>query len=263
MSTTIATHASPRFATVLEQQVRLLWLSWRPLFIIALLAGSELAAAAVMTYHGYDVGTLMMHLGPAVIFAAGAWGILLWRDEGPVRRTYHWSLPYDAAKHDLTRAAAGAVWLFIAIALFMGAGVLVALLSGEGDVIGRTLPLLLPHFFIAGFTAYLLGCALSTYSDRPVEWLLFMYLGVIVVVAVGELAQVPWLTSLVNAVFGKPYGLGWALVAAGAGAEVRMDSPELAEVSLYYTEWLPVALAWLLIAGGVLVLAARARSARR
>ena len=263
MSTMIEAHASPGFGIVLQQQVRLLWLSWRPLFIIALLAGSELVAAGVMAYHDYGIGTLMLHLGPAVIFTAAAWGILLWRDEGPARRIYHWSLPYDAAKHDLTRAAAAGVWLFLAIALFVIAGVTVAFLSGEGDAIVPTLPLLVPHFFIGGFIVYLLACALSTFSDRPVEWLVFGYLGVIVAVAVSELASVEWLSSLIRAVFGSPYGLGWALVAAWRGAEIRMDNPELAEVSLYYTEWLPVALAWLLVAAGLLVMAARARSARR
>lgn len=262
MSTTMPMHTMPSSAAVLQQQIRLLWLSRRPLFVIGLLTGAVLSAAAVMGYFGQDVGLLILKLTPGVMFTAAAWGVILWREEGPSRRTYHWTLPYPAARHDVMRVAAGAAWLLVAVTGYVAVGVLIGVMSGDGEAIARALPLLLPHLFFAPLTLYVLAAALATVSDRPLEWLLFIYLGAAVTAAVGELSRVPLLMDVLRFVFGKPYGLGFALVSASSGAGVRAEDPAQAELSLYYTEWLPIALLWLIIALVILILVARARRAR-
>jgi hypothetical protein len=262
MSATFPRRVAPGLSIVVMQQMRLLWKTGRVLFLAALVLGGLVSAATVAAYLEVDGELFMLHASAILLAAAGLWGVVIWRDEGPRSRHYHWSLPVDMMTHDLARVAAGAAWLFIMIAAYAVLGSVMAYLAGDAQALGRAAPLMALHFALAPLTLYLMTAALATASNRPFEWLLMGYVALAVAVALAAWQRQDWIVSLVESMFGKPYGLGWALIAGGVGAEVRVATPAQAEVSVYLAEWLPFAAMWLLIGAGILAGVAYRRRGR-
>jgi len=259
MSTMIAARGAPPMAAVLRHQMRLLHWSGRTWFLAALTFASLAVAAPILAAYGYDVSTLYLDFAPAMMFMSGLFGIFVWRDEPPTKRDYHWTLPLDAGTHDIMRVAAGGVWLTAAIVLFTVTGAIVAFAAGGSEAWLRAAPLMLPHYFLSSYIIYLLAAAMSTRSRRPIEYVIFGYIGVVVLLAIAELAALPWLTELVQRALGRPYGLGWAVAGAWISGEAAAEGTVAPALTSTPGEWLPVALLWLAIGVTALYAAARAR----
>ncbi|MEX1184132.1 MAG: hypothetical protein WEF86_12950 [Gemmatimonadota bacterium] len=262
MSTAAVVHFAPSYGTVLKQQLRLLWLSRMPWFLAGLLLVPVAASAAMILYNGDSLGLLVLHLVPIVGFASGAWGLLIWRDEGPAKRAHQWSLPVDRPAHDLARVMAGAVWLLAMLGPFLSMTILMGLLSPDADAVRNGLPLLLPHYLLSSLTIFLLVAVLSTALNRPAEWLIMGFLALMILSITAALADLRIAERTVRLVMDSPYSIGTALRTGAAGASVRMNRPEYADLSFYYSEWLPVAVAWLAIAIIAVAAAAYVRRAR-
>ena len=48
----------------------------------------------------------------------GIAGAIVWFNEAPPHRRYHWAMPVRREVHDIVRVGAGAAWLLVAIALY-------------------------------------------------------------------------------------------------------------------------------------------------
>lgn len=263
MATMIREAATPPMTTVLRRQLVMLHWSGRSWFLGALTVAIIAAAAPILAFYGYDVGTLFFDFAPALMFSSGLFGLFVWRDEPPNRRDYHWTLPVDAGRHDLLRVAAGALWLAAGILGFTLTGAVVAFAAGSGDAWVELAPLMLPHYVLSSYILYLLAAALSTRSNRPVEFAILGYVGLTVLITIAGLARIEWLREIIEAALSRPVGLGWAVIGGLHGAERLAETSQQSEIGSYYREWLPVALLWLAISVGLLWTAARVRIGRR
>jgi hypothetical protein len=97
---------------------------------------------------------------------AAVWPAFLWRDEAPLQRRYHWSLPAGRGAHDLARVAAGAIWILILSLLVVVA-------------VATWLPLVHQEFAnwpirftVALLAAYSLASIAALNTERPVAWIL-------------------------------------------------------------------------------------------
>lgn len=263
MTTSRAAHAPPSLGTVLVQQLRLLWSSRTPWLLVGLLLAPMAAVGAMILYSRDGIGLLVLQLAPVVSVASAGWGLLIWREETPSRRMYHWGLPVEAPTYDLLRVVAGAIWLMAALTLFLVIGVGIGLLSNEPWLVTRSLPLLLPHYLLSSLILYLLVAVLSTALNRPAESLIVCFLGFVVlniIVAVTGLEKVR--VGLQHAVYEPPYAIGWALSGAAGSAAMRSVAPDRIALSSFYSLWLPSALGWLLIATFAVIAAAHLRKGR-
>jgi hypothetical protein len=110
--------------------------------------------------------------GPAVLCCAFGWmfGLLAWRDEPPKRRAYHWTLPVDRSKHDLSRIAAYALWLMVGITTYMAVGVAILVfyhVPFDLAAAGFT-PWVAPY--VAGLIGFGISAAVATVTEKPLEY---------------------------------------------------------------------------------------------
>jgi hypothetical protein len=124
----------------------------------------------------------------AIALLALAWGASIWRGEGPKNRSYFLSHPVDASVHELSRIAAGAGWLVVAI----GGAVIVALIgatvrhaAGGGTVDG---PLASIGLFTGAVLVYLMVAAVSTLTSRVAEVVILAYASMVLVVPLLSMA---------------------------------------------------------------------------
>lgn len=250
----------PTFATALRQQLRLLWVSRRPIFFAAILVGTLAMMRLILVWAGDGTVLLFGRLTNLVVFVSAAWALIVWRDDPPKNRRYHWSMPVDMAHHDLARVLAGAIWLLPALAAFFVAGSLLALGEGQAAELGRAAPMLALRLLIAPLLGYLLLAPIGVASNRPLEWVIGLFIGIQGLIGAGTLLdRSGTLLRIFEAVFGPPWGLGWALAAPfsadgpGGGAGSAID---------VLAGWLPAVLLWLVITSAMVTLAAVRRRGR-
>jgi len=112
---------------------------------------------------------------------AGA--ISTWHKEGPANRSYHWSLPVSRTAHDLSRVAAGGLWLLCAIALMLAAAVFGLLAGGRSSTLDAISITGWINYFSGPITLFLIVSLAGLRSNRPTRAFFLAYLA-----AVG-----PWL----------------------------------------------------------------------
>lgn len=164
----------PVWHAVVRAQARLLWFSGRPLLLLGVFACIAIFIQVFGATDRYD-GALNVVVSPAlpVVLAVvgAAWGWIVWWEEGPRQRTYHWSLPVHTATHDSARVAAGALWLLPALALMLVFAVALAGLQRDAQMSAlRHVPILYWLSLVtAAWTGYLFAAALSTATNRFIE----------------------------------------------------------------------------------------------
>ena len=114
----------------------------------------------------------------AILLGAIAWPPLVWRGQGPLRRSYHRAMPVDQLTHDLLKVAAGAIALMVGVAI-----VLLPLLVAAGmspvlsGLLTRPSWLVWLNFFTGPLIIYLLVSCVPMLTDHPLEWLVGLIAG--------------------------------------------------------------------------------------
>lgn len=256
----------PSLLDVLRAQLVLLRRSTRPVLLAAILG----VVWAVVTYYvvrtgdGWPAANMLSGSWLGLMYVTGAvWGVQIWQEEGPDRRSHHWRMPVDTAVHDMVRVAAGAIWLCLAVAAFQLYGVLLMALQGELGAALAFTPLLWLSYYTAALLGYLLMSIFTTLFNRGFEWSLLF--GGAVFVAWFELgtsgeSYPEWLRPVgrfLDAVMGGSLGFtsalsGMATIASErAGVPVASlatpDSPQV---------WVLAILTWLTAASAAVFAAA-------
>ena len=104
-------------------------------------------------------------------FFAGLFPLSTWSSEPPSKRDYHWSLPVDHRKHDLLRAAAGAVvTVGFALVLYLAA-IVSGLISSSLSGLAQLTPLAWLCLLVGPLVPYALGTTFAIRGEHPTAWL--------------------------------------------------------------------------------------------
>lgn len=185
--TTLALHATPRWRTVAGEQLRMVALLLRGggLLLLALLialvalaavqVASSLSAPAI---HRVAITnfTFTPEVSVTVAFLALIIPLMVWRDEDPLQRGYHWLMPVSRRAHALARAFAGWVWTMVATFAFVLSIVLLTVIveriSGQPQPYHpgfRAWEWLVP--FTSASICYLFASAAAIGARRPLVWI--------------------------------------------------------------------------------------------
>lgn len=216
-----ASHEPPAWTTVMKQQVRLVsWKQRRSLALLALAAAvvSLLRLAPPFPADAAVAATEILILAPAYGFGlliALVWPVIVWSDEGPGDRSYHWSLPVPRAVHDLTRTGVGGAWFLTAALVGLAVGFLTVFVGwGRPTVPGAPGPLVAAALGLT--VAYLGGSVVAQLTEHPFRWLLGIFIGLVLFGTLGAMAAMrwPWAAPVYEvglSVFQGSYGLNAAL----------------------------------------------------
>lgn len=243
----------PSTTEVFRAQLRLLFRRGWSLAALVLLTGLPMALLSLSGPAAGADATLSWLVGDLWTFPlllSLGWPLfVVWRDDTPSERAYHWTLPVDRSAHQLLRAAAG--WVHLAAGLALG--VLFAWTSGAvvhgGMPVGRAS--LVVGLFPSVTLFYLLGTLAALTTDRPLVWIFVAYLLVGATQALATYQGWLWLDRAVAEVFTTgPLSLS-AAAAGPQGADVGSGSDLVA-----WRPWQAVPL-WLAVTGALTVAAAR------
>lgn len=276
----------PRLGAVAREQLRAAGLALRPELIglaLLLLGFGVLqllsALAPEPPLSGPGVHARMENSG--LNFSPGSAGlgvwlafltpVFLWRNEGPTRRDYFWSLPVEQSRHALLRLGAGWAWqMAVIVALLLFGLALAVLTDGELGVMTRgvssmgtsghppsavyrslSVPVLSWQWvtpFTAATIAYLIGSVAALASDYPLRWLLGGTIALVLLHTVLETVSPLDVEGPFDLVWAGRFGLRAAmngerwvwerLAGSGWSLERTIAQPD---VSL----WLPAMLLWL------------------
>ncbi|HEX2092566.1 MAG TPA: hypothetical protein VHG28_09205 [Longimicrobiaceae bacterium] len=288
-----ALHPTPRPRDVLREQLRAVGLALRvpAAATVALVGLVTLLLTAELLREGGRVDFHPEHqMLPSVV------GLLLpiavWRGEARFGAGFLWTLPVERRRHALARVFAGWAWLMAAIALFVLWLLAFTLLSGGSLLAEETLRLLpsysvrapgpidpaavrsvpwtpQPLLWLVPFTAatgtYLLASALALGSRYPLRWIIGTVLGVFLVGAIGDAADVKWLafgpSNPLESLLNGPYGLDTLFTARTESLKIDVTLSTGESVVVWrglpdLGQWAAATLLW--IGAGVLALLAAA-----
>lgn len=162
----------PSIPKVMRAQLRLVFRRRLALAAMVALTALPPAAGAALLF-GEATPTLAGLLAEGWIWPSLlslGWPLMVvWCDEGPSERAYHWTLPVDRPVHQLLRVAAG--WVHLTAGLLAG----LALAWAAAAVIhGGTAPgsaAALVSVFPAATAIYLVGTIPAVATDHPFGWL--------------------------------------------------------------------------------------------
>jgi hypothetical protein len=244
----------PALSAALRAQLVLLWRMRRVAFLFALLFGAlALIEFIVWRLNPNNVTStgVVAEMLSLLVVAGGVWSLLVWRDEEPAKRHYHWSLPVDVTAHDAVRVAAGAAWLVAALLAFWAAVFVLAAVHGEVAYLRQLGTGQLLSFVLVPLLTYTLVSVLTVGTDRPLHWIVGLYFGLVIVMITADAAGVgAGLIRLANAVFGPSPGLSLGFAFTGVSRGYPVGS------------WLSAWLFWLLIAAAGIAAVSAARRRR-
>lgn len=260
---TAVLHECPRWETVAYEQVRVVGLRLRSagilLLVLLLLVGAFPIAESVRL-HGASRSpatvlpnfTFTPEMSVVFTFVALLLPLMVWQDEDPTRRTYHWLMPLSRHAHTAAKVFGGWVWLMLlTVTVLFG---LVALVGLTSRVTGTPQPYH-AHFsawewlvpVTSATIAYVLSSAAAVWARRPIIWLFGAGAIHTAVVLLLVRLQLPEAAASVRAIRNGRYGIGAAIngdiVTLDAGA-----SGTLPDV----LQWLGASLLWGAIAVGLL-----------
>jgi hypothetical protein len=166
---------TPSMLVVARQQMRLIDATKRFPLMLAVFAG----VAAIALGPG-PVG-IPESVFPfvSILLATIAWPVLVWSGESPARRGYHRILPVNHVTHDLLKVFAGACWLMLACAIILSTLIIVTVATGFGSVIQGLSPTVFASYFSAPLIVYLFVSMIPILTNRPIEWMLGIAIGLV------------------------------------------------------------------------------------
>ena len=180
-------HAPVPWRVVVAEQLRATGLHLRSAAALLLLAYGVLAASMIYlaldvqkTNTSHEFQAVSFSYSPGMTFALLAIAfiipLIIWQDEDPPRRAYHWSMPVARSAHTMAKAIAGWCWMTFAVAAsllgLLGLVSMTELLTG--------LPQYAAHHqawweWLIPFTsltvAYTFASAAAIGTRRPIVWL--------------------------------------------------------------------------------------------
>lgn len=183
-----------------------------------------MSAAVDFQNDAMEADMLISAAGGLITFGLGlAWGLLVWRDEPPRARFYHWSLPVDTAVHDLSRVVARMIWLVAGLVLYEIVGIAVLTVYGVPLRLSAVGPMLWIALLGSGIIGFGFGAALSTAFERPIEIAFACYFALFVVTLVADIYRVDAVTRAIDATLnmGRTYSIAGAVARAGELASYR------------------------------------------
>lgn len=210
-----------KFADAVRAQMRLALRSRALLFGVAVCVLPWLFMVLITELGNRVMGS--RDVGPELLISSAAgmvtlalgvvWGVVVWRDEPPRTRFYHWSMPMDTAAHDLARVAAFLLWFLVILLLYLVAGVTVMAIYGVPLNLADVGATPWVATYMSGIIGFFIGAAYSTAFERPGEYVL----GTIILIwglgLIAALYQLEGLRRLLGAVIGGT-GRSWSLLAA-------------------------------------------------
>lgn len=248
-------HEPVGFGGSLVRQFGLLWTSRRPLLLLVGTAGLMALAGEPL---GSNQVARMLSTWPALgVLAGPIWALVIFHNEGPTQRLYHWSQPVSRHVHAMARVAAGAGWLLAIYAVLVLLGLTFAAIDGNGWQLAGLPVASWVNFFTGPLIGYLGVSALAVASDYPFRWL-FVILFLIPLVAAlvfGWLNLEHIMRTAAQPVTNADWGLGAAIGGAFGPALVEAitaaaDSRPMGPVSIPAFWWMATAL-WAAIFGGL------------
>lgn len=264
METTMEANGNYRavgFGAAFTEQLRLLWMSRKPLLLLVGLLG--ILALAGEPWGDSPMARLFTVWPVWMIFIGPFWALAVWYGEGPANRLYFWSHPVSRAGHALARFAAGAAWLIALFALLILIGALFAGFDGEIDQFGALGFAAWLNFFTGPLLGYTILSVLAVPSDYAIRWFLVLVLGVPFVLSLLD----EWLGAedLVETLL-RPLGADWgigptilgplAMDLSHLGSTLRGGQGEHGPMFDIGTWWIAMPL-WFLFWGTAVVLLAR------
>jgi hypothetical protein len=163
---------------------------------------------------------------------SGLWGLIVWRDEPPRTRYYHWSLPVDTTTHDLARVVAYLLWLVPGLTAYLVVGMAVLVTHDIPLHLGALGILPWVTAYLAGFTGFFIGAAFSTALQRPVEYVLGTVALAIGLSIFAFIYKLETIQALLDALFSLEtrYSLTSALFRGGEVAAYRYENVSHAPV---------------------------------
>ena len=274
-------HAVPRIRDVVREQIRAVALALR---IPAIAAVSLMTIGTLLTIGEFVSSGGAVDFAPELSMIPGIVGLLfpigVWKGEDRFGTGFLWTLPVDRRSHALAKVCGGWVCLMAAVALFLIWLFVLSLLTG-GNVLGEQVLRVLPSptvpppgtldpgalravrytpqllLWLVPFTAatgaYILASAVALGSRYPIRWVIGIFLGALLVSALGATANIEWLklgpANVVRFVHEGRYGFDALLTARaeslktvavlsnGKTVDVWRGLPDL-------REWAVATLAW-------------------
>ena len=276
--TSIALHPRPRWGAVAAEQVRAVGLRVRPfgallvgaLVMYAALAIRATRSAVAETNAETARGLRVLQRIPSFDYSpeisvltamlALLLAILVWHEEAPRKRMYHWSMPVSRSMHAVTKAFAGWVWAMVGTLLFLS--VVVAVDAVTQNIAGRPIDIgryIVAWEWLVPFTsvtvAYALASAATIGAETPIIWiggLPILYACIAVMMASVGYAR---LSQRMLILFSGYYGAG-----ASIAGQVMGPSVAGARVEPSVQRWLLAALLWGGAAAILVIAASRRRS---
>jgi hypothetical protein len=247
-------HEPVGFGGAFVRQLKLLWTSRRPLFLLVGAIGvlalvGKLAADMQLARFLAFWPVWVLLLGPV-------WAIAVFNEEGPSNRLYHSAQPVARHSHTLARLAAGVAWLYLIYVLVIAAGFLFAAMDGNAWQLRELGVAAWVNFFSGPLIGYLAVSVLTVTSDYALRWLLGILF--LLPLVLGLLAEWLGLQRALEVAFSPvthdQYGLAMTLVQGFLADWTRVvntvQGAAIDPATVGSTWWLATAF-WLLFFGGV------------
>jgi hypothetical protein len=197
--------------TAFAQQMKLLWLSRRWLYLVVLMLTVLLFLGSIRSMR--EDGIYLLAAAVFLLATGMFWAMAVWNNEAPSQRTYHWSLPAARTAQDTARILAGALYLFGAYALMALVYVLLTRISGPRDILSHIEPAAWANYFVAPLILYFCTMPLVQWRESAlVRWTMIGAFVLGLANAAVSIAGHDVLTRYLEAFFMSPHwGFGPAL----------------------------------------------------
>jgi hypothetical protein len=170
-------HPTPPWSGILRRELLRVVVSGRGLAFLAMIATPSLiliTIAARTSLPGFPAASTLAY--PIFAIVAAIWPLILWWNEGWGKRDHRWSLPIDAATHDLARVALGWLVFVVAAAIVLATAIYVDL---HGAIGPRTLYFSRPEYWVGivllPAILYLIGSASTLGLQRSAHGIWILY----------------------------------------------------------------------------------------
>ena len=211
MSTKLDARDAAGFGAAFTQEVWLLGMSHRWLYLII----GPIAFLMLALLHFPNMQGMIGLMALIAVAASAFWPVMVWYNEGPSRRAYHWSLPVARGSHEMARVFAGAVWLLAVCGVLAAIGLLTDFANGTivnaSSEIAEMLygPKAWLYFFASPVVLYFLVMPLTLWSEyRITRVLLGSWIAYVVVALWAQSMGFHQLAHAIDFVFGSE---GWSL----------------------------------------------------
>lgn len=164
--------AARGFLDAVRIQVRFIWRTRRPLWLLGGLIGVMLLAVMIRT----PTARVLKFWPIWFLFVGPTWAFSVWHEESPSRRRYLWTQPVDRTQHTLARVGVGLGWLWVMFSLMVGLGVLVAIADGNVAQLSGVSFAGWVNLFVAVSAGYVVASWFTVALDEPLRWLLGLLL---------------------------------------------------------------------------------------